>query len=71
MGEDEPVKLRVLVDHSCVEIFDGLGNVLSTRIYRGQEHADSGSTGIEFVAYGGVAHLVRVEAWEMGTVWEN
>ena len=28
------VHLRVLVDHSCVEVYTGTGEVLSTRIYR-------------------------------------
>lgn len=26
--------LRVLMDHSCIEVFTGTGEVLSTRIYR-------------------------------------
>lgn len=73
VGEDEPVKLRVLIDHSCVEIYESAGHVLSTRIYRGRQGPlePGAALGIEFVAYGGTAHLVRVEAWEMGTSWEN
>jgi len=72
VGEDDPVKLRVLLDHSCLEVYEGTGHVLSTRVYRGQAREEPGSSpGVEFVAYGGTAHLVRVEAWEMGPIWEN
>ena len=30
-----PVQMRIMLDHSCVEIFMASGEVLSTRIYRG------------------------------------
>lgn len=31
---DCDVHLRVLMDHSCIEVFTGSGEVLSTRVYR-------------------------------------
>jgi len=32
-------KMRILLDHSCVEVYMGSGEVLSTRIYRGGEQS--------------------------------
>lgn len=46
--------MRVLVDHSCVEVYLSSGEVLSTRVYRGSPPHGS-DAGIDFVAYGGVA----------------
>jgi hypothetical protein len=48
--------MRVLVDHSCVEVYLSSGEVLSTRIYRGQPPHGS-DAGIDFVAYGGTARI--------------
>lgn len=50
------VQMRVLIDHSCVEIYLSTGEVLSTRVYRGQQPADS-DAGIDFVAFGGTAKV--------------
>eukprot|EP00803_Ostreobium_quekettii_P007954 evm.model.scf_929.2 EVM.evm.TU.scf_929.2 scf_929:6204-10003(+) len=66
----EPLQLRVLMDHSCVEIFTGTGDVLSTRVYRGSAPAGADS-GIDFVAFGGSATLARVAAYEMSTIWKT
>ena len=48
--------MRVLVDHSCVEVYLSSGEVLSTRVYRGQPPHGS-DAGIDFVAYGGTARV--------------
>ena len=53
--------MRVLIDHSCLEIYLSSGEVLSTRVYRGQQPADS-DAGIDFVAFGGTAR-VEVTVW--------
>lgn len=50
------LQMRVLIDHSCVEIYLSSGEVLSTRVYRGQQPADS-DAGIDFVAFGGTAKV--------------
>lgn len=41
----DPLELRILLDNSCLEIFTGTGEVLTTRVYRGQPPAgaDAGS----------------------------
>jgi hypothetical protein len=32
---DEPLRLRIFIDASAVEVFTGTGQALSTRVYRG------------------------------------
>lgn len=66
----EALELRVLIDNSCIEVFCGSGEVLSTRVYRGvpPKGADAG---VDFVAYGGYARLARVMAFEMNTIWKQ
>eukprot|EP00803_Ostreobium_quekettii_P007372 evm.model.scf_89.9 EVM.evm.TU.scf_89.9 scf_89:38243-42484(-) len=66
----EPLQLRVLMDHSCIEIFTSTGDVLSTRVYRGTAPPDAGS-GIDFVSFGGCATLAQVAAHEMSTIWKT
>ena len=56
VSEAVSVQMRVLIDHSCVEIYLSTGEVLSTRVYRGQQPADS-DAGIDFVAFGGTAKV--------------
>ena len=51
-----PAQMRVLVDHSCVEVYLSSGEVLSTRVYRGQPPHGS-DAGIDFVSYGGTARV--------------
>ena len=60
--------MRILLDHSCVEVFLSTGEVLSTRIYRGQPSEPDPS--IEFISFGGTARIHHVEAWEVSTIWQ-
>lgn len=67
----QPPTLRLPVPHplpACLPAYLCL-QVLSTRIYRG-EPPQGADSGIEFVAFGGVASLIRAEAHEMGSAWE-
>lgn len=68
MRPSDMLHLRVLVDHSCIEVFTGTGEVLSTRIYRGKS-PDEEQCGIDFMAFGGTAVLERVSAYEVGSAW--
>jgi len=88
-GEEEEERspstlhLRILVDHSCIEVYTGSGEVLSTRVYRGiggggftgtgngSNSAGSGDPGIDFVSFGGTAMIHRLSAWEMGSAWNG
>eukprot|EP00210_Caulerpa_lentillifera_P005074 g4847.t1 len=66
----EPLKLRILLDHSCLEVFTGSGEVLSTRVYRGAPDFD-GDSGVDFVSFGGVAELVSASVYEMKSIWRK
>lgn len=68
MRPSDLLHLRVLVDHSCIEVFTGTGEVLSTRIYRGKS-PDEEQSGIDFMAFGGTAVLERVSAYGVGSAW--
>jgi hypothetical protein len=71
MHPSDRLHLRVIVDHSCVEVYTGTGEVLSTRVYRGQAPEDATDAGIDFVAFGGAAIVEEVSAWEMGSAWRQ
>ena len=58
-------QMRILLDHSCVEVFLSTGEVLATRVYRGRPPLGA-DAGLDLVAFGGVARVERLEAWEMG-----
>ena len=70
MNPSDKLHLRIIVDHSCIEVFAGTGEVLSTRIYRGRSPSIDES-GIDFVAFGGAALLKSVEAYEVRSAWSD
>jgi hypothetical protein len=68
------VELRVLFDHSAVEVFTtergaAPGLALATRHYAGA--AGRGSGGVCLVALGGEGAVRSAAAWAMGTIWEG
>lgn len=70
MQPNDVLHLRILIDHSCVEVFTGSGEVLSTRIYRGRA-PDPNKPGIDFVSFGGHAIIETVSAYELDACWKN
>lgn len=70
MQPDDVLHLRIIVDHSCIEVYTGTGEVLSTRIYRGRA-PDPNNPGIDFVSFGGTAILETVSAYEVMSAWPN
>jgi len=79
MRPADKLHLRIFVDHSCVEVFTGTGEVLSTRIYRGQQPQSSNffdgtgevDAGIEFIAFGGAAIIEKISAYEVASAWKD
>lgn len=71
------LRLRLLLDHSMLEVFTSTGEALSTRVYRvgGAAAPDSAGTApachgaIELVTLGAGCGAVRAEAWEMDSMW--
>lgn len=62
--------MRVLLDGSCVEVYLATGEVLTTRVYRG-EAPRGADAGVDLVSFGGVANAVCVDAWEMSSIWQR
>ncbi|KAK9813362.1 hypothetical protein WJX73_002296 [Symbiochloris irregularis] len=69
LRQGETLKMRVLLDHSCVEVFLSTGEVLSTRIYRGEPTGPE--PGLELIAFGGNARIGALEAWKVNTIWKQ
>lgn len=64
---DGRIDLRVLVDHSVVEVFAGEGRVAITdRVF-----PSPSSTGLSVYSAGGDARIVRLSAWRLRSAWER
>jgi len=61
LGRGEPLRLRIFLDGSVIEIFANDRFCLSARVYP----AGPRSTGVALYASGGTAQMVKFEAWEM------
>ena len=61
LKDGEPLKLRVFVDKSIVEIFANDRQAIGRRVYPGRDD----SLGIELFATGGAATFKSVTAWDM------
>ena len=60
------VELRILVDRSVVEVFAGGGRATITdRVFPRPE-----STGLSIYSAGGEAHITRLRAWKLQSVWK-
>lgn len=62
---NEPLKLRVFVDRSVVEVFVNGRSYLATRVYPGRRD----SVGVSLRAQGQDAVLKRLDAWQMRSIW--
>ncbi len=66
-GEDERVSMRILVDHSIVEVFSGDGTaVLTGRVFPG-----ASSEGLSLFTDGGEVLVESIEAYPIDTVWDG
>jgi beta-fructofuranosidase len=61
LGRGEPLRLRIFLDGSVIEIFANDRFYLTARVYP----AGPQSTGVALHASGGTAKIVSFEAWEM------
>jgi sucrose-6-phosphate hydrolase SacC (GH32 family) len=66
----DTLALRIILDHSLLEVFTGSGQVVTTRVYRGQP-ATPEDTGIDFLSFGGSAELASMHAWELESIWSD
>eukprot|EP00892_Ulva_mutabilis_P009472 jgi/Ulvmu1/6898/UM031_0104.1 len=66
----DTLALRCLLDHSLLEVFCGTGQVITTRVYRGEPPAAE-DIGIDFLSLGGATELRQMKAWEVGCIWDS
>ncbi len=66
LKENEPLKLRVFVDRSVVEVFVNGRQVVAVRAYPGRDD----SLGVSLRAQGRDAQLISLDAWQMENIFE-
>jgi fructan beta-fructosidase len=63
----QPIKLRIFVDRSSVEVFGNDGEkVISDLIF-----PSPASQGVEFYSEGGDARVVKLDIWNLKSAWED
>ena len=66
LEKDEPLRLRVFVDRSVVEVFVNGKQCVAMRVYPGRED----SVGVSLRSQGQDARVVSLEAWQMENIYE-
>ncbi len=66
LEDDEPLRLRVFIDRSVVEVFVNGKQCLAVRVYPARDD----SLGVSLRAQGSAAALKRLDAWQMRSIWE-
>jgi len=66
LGRDEPLKLRVFIDRSVVEVFVNGKQCLAVRVYPGRKD----SLGVSLRSQGQDAVLKSLDAWQMKNIYE-
>lgn len=66
----DTLKLRLLIDHSLVEVFTEMGQTLTTRVYKASppEKADQR---LHLFSLGGASMATGVEIYKMGSIWSK
>jgi beta-fructofuranosidase len=67
LKDGEPLRLRVFIDRSIVEVFANGRQCLTLRAYPTRQD----STGVSVFARGSEAHLVSLNAYQMRSVWPD
>ena len=65
LEKDEPLKLRIFIDKSVVEVFANGKQCVALRVYPSRED----SLGVSLRAQGGEAKLTSLDAWQMKSVY--
>ena len=67
IGEDEPLKLRVFIDKSIVEVFLNGKQCVAVRVYPNRED----SVGISLRCQGRDAEVKSLDAWQMKNIYDS
>lgn len=65
LDQDEPIRLRVFVDQSIVEVFVNDVKAIALRVYPLREDSD----GVALFSKGGSTTLQSLDAWRMRSIW--
>ena len=65
LDPDEPLQLRVFIDHSVVEVFANGKQCVAARVYPGRQD----STSVSLRAQGSPAELRSLDAWKMRNIY--
>ncbi|MXY12858.1 MAG: hypothetical protein F4Y46_02310, partial [Chloroflexi bacterium] len=63
---DEPIRLRIFVDRSVVEVFVNEKQCVAVRVYPGRED----STGVSVLSQGQQSELLSLDCWQMRSIYE-
>lgn len=61
----EPLRLRIFIDRSIIEVFANERQCLTARAYPSRDD----STGVSLFANGGAARVASFTAWQMRSIW--
>lgn len=67
LAPDETLQLRIFIDKSVVEVFVNGRQCLALRVYPGRPD----SLGVSLRAQGQDAQLLRLDAWQMGSIYPS
>jgi beta-fructofuranosidase len=65
LNSDEPIKLRIFIDKSVLEVFVNGKQCVAVRVYPGRDD----STGVSVLSHGNEAELTSIEAWQMKSIY--
>jgi beta-fructofuranosidase len=65
VADDEPLRLRIFIDRSVVEVFANGRQVVAQRVYPSRDD----SVGVSIQARGKEARLVSIDAWQMKSIY--
>jgi beta-fructofuranosidase len=65
LNDEEPLKLRIFIDKSVLEVFVNGKQCVAMRIYPGRDD----STGVSILSHGQDAELTSIEAWQMKSIY--
>jgi len=66
MAKDEPLKLRVFIDRSVVEVFINGRQCLTVRVYPDRQD----SLGVSLRAQSKDARLLSLDAWQLKSIYQ-
>lgn len=67
LNPDEPIKLRIFIDKSVLEVFVNGKQCVAMRVYPGRDD----STGVSVLSHGNEAELNSLEAWQMKNIYDH